>query len=92
MDAFQLIQSHFPTLNESQKKAITKIEGPVQIIAGPGSGKTFVLVLRTLFLLLSEKASPKEIVVTTFTEKAASWNMRQIYRSIPTSHEVEEQL
>lgn len=71
MDALQLIQSHFPTLNQSQKKAITKTEGPVQIIAGPGSGKTFVLVLRTLYLLLSEKASPKEIVVTTFTEKAA---------------------
>ncbi len=71
MNVFQLIQSHFPSLNESQQKAITKTEGPVQIIAGPGSGKTFVLVLRTLYLLLTEKANPKEIVVTTFTEKAS---------------------
>lgn len=71
MNAFQLIQSNFPSLNEAQKKAITKTEGPVQIIAGPGSGKTFVLVLRTLYLLLSGKANPKEIVVTTFTEKAS---------------------
>ncbi len=71
MNAFQLIQSNFPSLNEAQKKAITKTEGPVQIIAGPGSGKTFVLVLRTLYLLFSGKAHPKEIVVTTFTEKAS---------------------
>jgi len=71
MDALHRINSQFPTLNPSQKKAIAITEGQVQIIAGHGSGKTFVLVLRTLFLLISEKASPKEIVVTTFTEKAA---------------------
>ena len=57
-------------LNDEQIEAITSTEGPVQIIAGPGSGKTLVLILRALYLLMSERASPSEIVLTTFTEKA----------------------
>ena len=57
-------------LNDDQIEAITTTEGPVQIIAGPGAGKTLVLILRTLYLLITGKASPSEIVLTTFTEKA----------------------
>jgi DNA helicase-2/ATP-dependent DNA helicase PcrA len=41
------------------------------VVAGPGSGKTYSIVLRALNLLLLDKASPKEIVLCTFTEKAA---------------------
>jgi DNA helicase-2/ATP-dependent DNA helicase PcrA len=41
------------------------------VVAGPGSGKTYSIVLRALNLLLLEKAAPKEIVLCTFTEKAA---------------------
>ena len=41
------------------------------IIAGPGSGKTRCLTLRAMNLLLLEKASPKELVLCTYTEKAA---------------------
>ena len=70
-DVFRIIEEHFPTLNDDQKSAIKATDGPVQIIAGPGSGKTFVLVLRTLYILLTGKAEPKGIVITTFTEKAA---------------------
>jgi DNA helicase II / ATP-dependent DNA helicase PcrA len=58
-------------LNQNQVRAITTTDGPVQIIAGPGSGKTKVLVLRTLYTLLTGQAQPKEIILTTFTEKAA---------------------
>ena len=46
-------------------------DGPLLIIAGPGSGKTFALVLRTINLLLTERAKPDEILLCTFTEKAA---------------------
>ena len=45
--------------------------GPLLVIAGPGSGKTYSIVLRALNLLLLGKAAPKEIVLCTFTEKAA---------------------
>lgn len=58
-------------MNDAQLEAITETEGPLLVIAGPGTGKTLVLVLRTLCLLLSEKAVPSEIILTTFTQKAA---------------------
>ncbi len=61
----------FPQLNDTQKEAIAHTTGPAQVIAGPGSGKTLVLVLRTLNLLLSGRAEPQEIMLCTFTEKAA---------------------
>jgi DNA helicase-2/ATP-dependent DNA helicase PcrA len=70
-EAIAKIKTLFPSLNEGQLRAIQATEGPLQIVAGPGSGKTLVLVLRTLYLLLTGKASPNEILVTTFTEKAA---------------------
>jgi DNA helicase-2/ATP-dependent DNA helicase PcrA len=56
---------------EAQRAIVGHTDGPLLVIAGPGSGKTFSLVLRTLNLLLLEKALPHEIVVCTFTEKAA---------------------
>jgi len=69
--AIKLIQEHFSDLNDAQLKTIAEIDGPLLIIAGPGTGKTLVLVLRTLHLLLSGKAVPSEIILTTFTEKSA---------------------
>jgi len=65
------ILKEFPDLNDAQKEAIGHTEGPLLVIAGPGSGKTLVLVLRTLNLLLRGVAEPEEIVLCTFTEKAA---------------------
>ncbi|MEO0296931.1 MAG: UvrD-helicase domain-containing protein, partial [candidate division WOR-3 bacterium] len=65
------IREIIPTLNDDQLNAITSTEGPVLIIAGPGTGKTLTIVARTLYLLLTGKAQPEEIILTTFTEKAA---------------------
>ena len=45
--------------------------GPLWVIAGPGSGKTEVLVLRCLKLLCVDLVPPKSVILTTFTEKAA---------------------
>lgn len=69
--ARNIIIETFPNLNQGQKDAIFNTDGPTLIIAGPGTGKTFTLTLRTLYLLLSGKAQPSEIVLTTFTEKAS---------------------
>jgi DNA helicase-2/ATP-dependent DNA helicase PcrA len=60
----------YPELNEAQKSILGHDEGPLLVIAGPGSGKTFSLVLRALNLLLLKKAASRELVICTFTEKA----------------------
>ena len=65
------ILEHYPDLNDAQREIVAHTEGPLLVIAGPGSGKTYSIVLRALNLLLLEKAPPKEVVLCTFTEKAA---------------------
>ena len=57
--------------NNGQKEAIEAIEGPVLIIAGPGTGKTYTLVQRALNLIVNRSVKPEEIMMATFTEKAA---------------------
>lgn len=55
-----LISEHFPGLNDAQREVVGHKDGPLLVIAGPGSGKTFSLVLRTLNLLMLGRASPKK--------------------------------
>jgi DNA helicase-2/ATP-dependent DNA helicase PcrA len=58
-------------LSPQQQSIVEHGDGPLWVIAGPGSGKTEVLVLRCLKLLLVDRVPPKAIMITTFTEKAA---------------------
>jgi DNA helicase-2/ATP-dependent DNA helicase PcrA len=64
-----LKEQKFPP-SESQLEAIANTEGPLLIIAGPGAGKTKTLVDRIVHLI-SQGNKPEEIMVATFTEKAA---------------------
>jgi len=57
--------------NAEQLKAIESTGGPLLIIAGPGSGKTFTLVERIVFLIIEKKVSAESLFVVTFTDKAA---------------------
>lgn len=61
----------FGTANGNQKQAILATEGPVLIIAGPGTGKTFTLVKRAVYLITEKEVKPENIMIATFTEKAA---------------------
>ena len=61
----------FGDANESQREAISTVDGPVLIIAGPGTGKTYTLVQRALYLIEERGVSPESIFIATFTEKAA---------------------
>ena len=58
--------------NPQQQEAIHITEGPLLIIAGPGSGKTFTLVERIYHLISEHDIPPERIFVSTFTEKAAA--------------------
>lgn len=61
----------FGNANEQQKDAIKTTEGPVLITAGPGTGKTFTLVQRAIYLIQECQVAPEDIFIATFTEKAA---------------------
>jgi DNA helicase-2/ATP-dependent DNA helicase PcrA len=57
--------------NDNQREAILYVDGPLFLTAGPGSGKTRVLLWRTLNLIVFHGVKPEEIYLSTFTEKAA---------------------
>lgn len=61
----------FGNANDAQRTAISTTEGPVLITAGPGTGKTFTLVQRAIYLIEEQKVNPESIFIATFTEKAA---------------------
>lgn len=58
-------------LNESQREAIETIEGPVAVLAGPGTGKTQVLTLRIANILFKTDTAPESILALTYTEQGA---------------------
>ena len=68
-------------LNRAQKEAVSHFEGPMLVLAGPGSGKTRVITERIHYLIQEREVPPNQILVITFT-KAAAEEMRARYGKI----------
>jgi DNA helicase-2/ATP-dependent DNA helicase PcrA len=65
-------EKRYQQLNTAQKKAVDLIDGPVMVIAGPGTGKTELLSVRTANILKKTDTLPENILCLTFTESGAA--------------------
>ncbi|MDD5102982.1 MAG: ATP-dependent DNA helicase [Candidatus Peribacteraceae bacterium] len=74
-------EERFAGLNEGQKRAVETIEGPVMVVAGPGTGKTEVLAMRTANILRRTQMRPTNILCLTFSTSGAK-AMRERLRKI----------
>lgn len=68
-------------LTPNQYQAVTHLQGPCMVLAGPGSGKTFIIVKRIEYLITEHKVRPEEILVVTFT-KAAAKEMQERFSAL----------
>jgi len=69
-------QQHYNILNKEQREAVDLIDGPVLVLAGPGTGKTQLLSVRAANILKKKKVAPEDLLILTFTNAAAR-EMRQ---------------
>src|SRR5947207_258689 len=77
-EAFEAL---YKKLNKEQKKAVDTIEGPVMVIAGPGTGKTTVLTLRIANILKHTDTPANGILAITYTDAGVK-AMREKLRAI----------
>src|SRR3954466_8000363 len=64
----QKFNQEYERLNAQQRHAVDTIEGPVMVIAGPGTGKTQILAARIGRILLDTDAQPQNILCLTYTD------------------------
>lgn len=85
-DAFR---AFLATLNPAQRRAVDATEGPVLVVAGPGTGKTHILTARIGNILLTTDARAQNVLCLTFTEAGANAMRRRLLERIgPEAHRV----
>ncbi|MEW6617069.1 MAG: ATP-dependent DNA helicase [Patescibacteria group bacterium] len=78
----QKFEELYAKLNPAQKEAVDTIEGPVMVVAGPGTGKTQILTLRIANILKKTDAQPENILALTFTESGTTSMRRRLVEII----------
>ncbi len=78
----QKFTEEYNRLNEQQRKAVDQIEGPVMVIAGPGTGKTQILAARIGKILLETDVLPSNILCLTYTDSGAMAMRRRLLEFI----------
>ncbi|HWA64709.1 MAG TPA: ATP-dependent helicase, partial [Candidatus Paceibacterota bacterium] len=71
-------ETYYNQLNPEQKRAVDAVEGPVMVVAGPGTGKTQILTLRIANILRKTQVNPENILALTFTEAGAKEMRRRL--------------
>ncbi|MFA6006330.1 MAG: ATP-dependent DNA helicase [Candidatus Paceibacterota bacterium] len=66
--ASKIFTEIYKKLNKAQRSAVDNIEGPVMVVAGPGTGKTQILTLRIANILKKTDTAPEQILALTFTD------------------------
>lgn len=70
-------------LDRRQRQAVTHGDGPLLVVAGPGTGKTEVITRRIAWLIATKRARPSEILALTFTERAAEEMQARVDLLVP---------
>ncbi len=79
----------YKNLNPAQKQAVDTLEGPVMVVAGPGTGKTHILTLRIANILARTDTPPDGILALTFTEAGVDAMKQRLLKLIgPTAYKV----
>lgn len=78
------LEQQIKKLNKEQRQAVETIEGPVLIVAGPGTGKTQMLALRIANIISSTDTNPSSILCLTFTETGVSAMRKRLFKIIGT--------
>jgi len=64
----EIFKKTYEMLNPEQRDAVETLDGAVMVIAGPGTGKTQIIGMRTANIILKAGVDPSNILITTFTE------------------------
>ncbi len=75
-------EKFYNELNAEQKQAVDTIEGPVLVLAGPGTGKTQLLSVRAANIIRQKKALPENILILTYTNAAAKTMKERLSRIV----------
>ncbi len=78
-------KQQYTRLNKAQKQAVDTIDGPVMVVAGPGTGKTSILTLRIANIIQKTDTAPENILALTFTESGAYAMRKKLVSIIGTA-------